>query len=123
MHRVDTNENSLGVRRGLPRVLRVYQDNTREFVRRRPRLIGRLSGVVEKLVESWDAMELQPDDAPRSSLGIGPGSDVAVGFRREFARRFVEGIGKLAENTPGDRQKKTIGLTTRMLEVARLDGS
>ncbi|RRT69348.1 hypothetical protein B296_00006492 [Ensete ventricosum] len=50
-------------------------------------------------------MELQPDDGPRSSLGIGPGSDNVVGPRREFTRRFAEGIGKLAENTPGDRRK------------------
>ncbi|RZS24893.1 hypothetical protein BHM03_00058029 [Ensete ventricosum] len=48
------------------------------------------------------------NDGPRSSLGIGPGSDDAVEPRREFARRFAEGIGKLAGNIPGDRRKKTI---------------
>ncbi|RRT50159.1 hypothetical protein B296_00032303 [Ensete ventricosum] len=69
------------------------------------------------------AIELQPDDGPRSSLGIGPGSDDAVGFRREFARRFAEGIGKLAGNTPGDHRKKTIGLVARIPEVAGLGGS
>ncbi|RWW00933.1 hypothetical protein GW17_00036064 [Ensete ventricosum] len=49
--------------------------------------------------------KLQPDNRSRSSLGIGPGLDNAVGPRREFTRRFAEGIGKLAENTPGDCRK------------------
>ncbi|RWV89826.1 hypothetical protein GW17_00048009 [Ensete ventricosum] len=39
-----------------PRVSGVCQDDTREFVRRRPRLIGRLSGVAEKLAESYDSL-------------------------------------------------------------------
>ncbi|RWV91396.1 hypothetical protein GW17_00046318 [Ensete ventricosum] len=68
-------------------------------------------------------MKLQPDDGPRSSLGIGPGSDDVVRPRREFARRFIEGIKKLAGNTLGDRQKKTIGLAARMPEAAGLSGS
>ncbi|RWV95480.1 hypothetical protein GW17_00041891 [Ensete ventricosum] len=66
------------------------------------------------------AIELQPDDGPRSSLGIGPGSDDAVGPRQEFARRFTEGIGKLARNTLGDHRKKTIGLTIKIPKVAGL---
>ncbi|RRT54839.1 hypothetical protein B296_00013131 [Ensete ventricosum] len=40
------------------------------------------------------SMELQPDN--------GPSSDDEVGSRREFARRFAEGIGKLTGNTKGD---------------------
>ncbi|RRT75133.1 hypothetical protein B296_00002390 [Ensete ventricosum] len=47
------------------------------------------------------------DDARRLSLGIGPSSDEAVGPRREFARRFAKGIGKLAGNTLGVHWKKT----------------
>ncbi|RWV85495.1 hypothetical protein GW17_00052710 [Ensete ventricosum] len=70
-----------------------------------------------------EAMELQPDDGPRSSLSIGPGSDDAVEPRREFVRRFAERIRKLAGNTPGDHRKKTIGLITRMLEVTGLGES
>ncbi|RRT31995.1 hypothetical protein B296_00057367 [Ensete ventricosum] len=92
--------------RSSSRVSGTYQDGVREFARRRPRLVGRLSGVAERLAESLTttgAIELQPDDGPRSSLGIGPGSDDAMGPRREFARRFVEEIEKLAGNTPGDR--------------------
>ncbi|RWW61518.1 hypothetical protein BHE74_00031426 [Ensete ventricosum] len=40
-------------------------------------------------------MKLQPDNEPRSSLGIGPGLDDAMGPHREFARRFAEGIRNL----------------------------
>ncbi|RZR89927.1 hypothetical protein BHM03_00017736 [Ensete ventricosum] len=53
---------------------------------------------------------------------LGWRSDDAVGPRWEFARRFSEGIGKLAGNTPGDCQKKTERLATRMLEATRLVG-
>ncbi|RWW45183.1 hypothetical protein BHE74_00048993, partial [Ensete ventricosum] len=68
------------------------------------------------------AIELQPDDGPRSSLGIGLGSDDAVGHRWEFTRRFAEGIGKLTGNTRGDHRKKTIGLVTRVSTTAKLVG-
>ncbi|RWW04681.1 hypothetical protein GW17_00032072 [Ensete ventricosum] len=51
-------------------------------------------------------MKLQPDDGPRYSLGIGPSSDDAVGSRRKFARRFVEGIRKLTGNVKGDHRKE-----------------
>ncbi|RZR92776.1 hypothetical protein BHM03_00021118 [Ensete ventricosum] len=80
-----------------PRVSRACQDSAREFTERIPRLVGRLS---------WVAERLAGNDGPRSSLGIGPGSDDAVRPRREFARRFAEGIGKLAGNTSGDCRKK-----------------
>ncbi|RRT37180.1 hypothetical protein B296_00036826 [Ensete ventricosum] len=66
------------------------------------------------------AMELQPNNRPRSRLGIGPGSDDAIGFRREFTRRFTEGIGKLAGNTTGDHQEKTGRLVASMLEATGL---
>ncbi|RWW74878.1 hypothetical protein BHE74_00017138, partial [Ensete ventricosum] len=52
------------------------------------------------------SMKLQPDDGPRYSLGIGPSSDDAVGSCRKFARRFAEGIRKLAGNVKGDRWKE-----------------
>ncbi|RWW63388.1 hypothetical protein BHE74_00029437 [Ensete ventricosum] len=68
-------------------------------------------------------MELQPYDGPKSSLGIGPGSDDVVEHRRECARRFAEGIGKLTRNALGDRRKKTIGLAARTPEAAGLGGS
>ncbi|RWW35805.1 hypothetical protein BHE74_00059223, partial [Ensete ventricosum] len=107
------------------RVSGVCQDNVREFARRRPRLIGRLSGVAEKLVRRLTmigAMELQPDDGPRSSLSIRPGFKRCNGISLKFTRRFVEGIGKLAGNTPRDHRKKTKRLAARMSEVAGLAG-
>ncbi|RRT70513.1 hypothetical protein B296_00000783 [Ensete ventricosum] len=66
------------------------------------------------------AMKLQPVDGPRSCLGIELGLDDAMGPRLEFARRFVEGIGKLAGNMPGDHQKKTRRLITRIPEAVGL---
>ncbi|RWW08824.1 hypothetical protein GW17_00027714 [Ensete ventricosum] len=54
------------------------------------------------------------NDRPKSSLCIG------LSFRRynrilsEFAKRFTEGIRKLAGNTPGDHRKKAGRLVTRM---------
>ncbi|RRT52950.1 hypothetical protein B296_00005743 [Ensete ventricosum] len=65
-------------------------------------------------------MDLQPDYGPRSSLGIGPSSDDAMGFRREFARRFSEGIKKLAGNTPGDHPEKIGRLAASMPETTGL---
>ncbi|RWV78286.1 hypothetical protein BHE74_00012940 [Ensete ventricosum] len=53
------------------------------------------------------AMKLQPDDGPRSSLGIGPGSDDAVGSRHKFARRFTEWIGKLVAGRSLEEDRKT----------------
>ncbi|RWW41898.1 hypothetical protein BHE74_00052587 [Ensete ventricosum] len=86
------------------RVSRVCQDGIREFARRRPRLVERLSGVAEKLT---GIMELQPDDGPRLSLSIGSRFGQYSGISPEFARRFAKGIGKLAGSTPGDHRKKT----------------
>ncbi|RWV82088.1 hypothetical protein GW17_00056442, partial [Ensete ventricosum] len=73
-----------------PRVLGVYKGVAREFARRRSRLTGRLSGVAETLARRLDD---------------------AVGARREFAKRFAEGIGKLVRNMPGDHRRKTMRLT------------
>ncbi|RRT58021.1 hypothetical protein B296_00010128 [Ensete ventricosum] len=62
------------------------------------------------------------DDGPRLSLSIRLGSDNVVGLRREFAKRFAEGIGKVAGNTPRDHRKKTERLTSRMPEAVGLAG-
>ncbi|RRT45085.1 hypothetical protein B296_00054572, partial [Ensete ventricosum] len=105
-----------------PRVSGACQDGTRVFVGRRSRLVRRLSGVVERLAGSWEAMELQPDDGPRSSLSIGPEFRQCSGISPKFARRFDEGIGKLARNTPGDYRKKTIGLAARMSKAVKFTG-
>ncbi|RWV84182.1 hypothetical protein GW17_00054123 [Ensete ventricosum] len=95
MHRVDAVGNSPGVRRDLAKD------------------IGSLLG--------W-RKGLQPDDGPRSSLSIGPEIGRCSGISPKFARRFAEGIGKLAGNTPRDHRKKTKRLTTRMPEAAGLVG-
>ncbi|RZR83812.1 hypothetical protein BHM03_00010539 [Ensete ventricosum] len=52
------------------------------------------------------SMKLQPDNGPRYSLGIWPSSNDAVGSHWKFARRFAEGIGKLARNMKGDRREE-----------------
>ncbi|RWW44347.1 hypothetical protein BHE74_00049888 [Ensete ventricosum] len=67
-------------------------------------------------------MKLQPDDGPRSSLGIKQDLDDAMGPRWEFARRFTEGIGKLARNTPEDHQKKIERFIASMPEAIGLAG-
>ncbi|RRT48855.1 hypothetical protein B296_00018542 [Ensete ventricosum] len=96
-----------------PKVSGVYQDGAREFARRRPRLVGRLSRVAEKFAGN---------NGPRSSLDIGPGLDDTVGPRWEFAKRIVEGIRKLAGNMSGDHRKKTRRLAARMSEATGLVG-
>ncbi|RRT56493.1 hypothetical protein B296_00018887 [Ensete ventricosum] len=40
----------------------------------------------------------------------------------DIARRFAEGIGKLARNTSGDHRKKIVRLTTRMPKTIGLGG-
>ncbi|RZR74150.1 hypothetical protein BHM03_00032668 [Ensete ventricosum] len=68
------------------------------------------------------AMKLQPDDGPRSSLSIRPRFGRCSGISSKFAKRFAEGIKKLAGNMPGDHQKKTARLVVRMLEAAGFTG-
>ncbi|RWV90767.1 hypothetical protein BHE74_00040542 [Ensete ventricosum] len=64
------------------------------------------------------AMKLQPDDGPRSILGIGPGSDDVVGSRRRSLGDSPKGLG----SSLGDHWKKTGRLTARMAEATRLVG-
>ncbi|RWW26358.1 hypothetical protein BHE74_00011171 [Ensete ventricosum] len=45
-----------------------------------------------------------------------------MGPRREFAKRFAEGIEKLAGNIPGDRRKRTIRLILGMSKAIGLAG-
>ncbi|RWV88951.1 hypothetical protein GW17_00048921 [Ensete ventricosum] len=125
MHRVDVVGNSPGVRRKLAEDIGSLPGWRKGVRQKRPRLVGRLSGVAEKLagrLTMIGAMELQPDDGPRTSLSIGPGFGRCSGISPKFARRFAEGIGKLAVNTSGDRRKKTGRLAARMSEAAGLAG-
>ncbi|RRT35078.1 hypothetical protein B296_00021294 [Ensete ventricosum] len=70
-------------------------------------------------------MKLQQDNEPRSSLGIGPGLDDAVGPRREFARRFTEGIRKLAGSTPGCAQlvDQRVGQHQVQVRIRKVEGT
>ncbi|RZR98644.1 hypothetical protein BHM03_00028038 [Ensete ventricosum] len=90
--RLGTHQECVG---SLLRVSGACQDGTREFARRRPRLIERLSGVAEKLIGSWDGLVM--DD-------------------------FAEGIGKIARNMPGDRRRKTVRLTAGEAGGCRFTG-
>ncbi|RWW01204.1 hypothetical protein GW17_00035772 [Ensete ventricosum] len=63
-------------------------------------------------------MELQLDDGPRSSLGIGPGSDDVVGSRRRSLGDSPKGSG----SSVGTRRKKTRRLIARMPKAAGLTG-
>ncbi|RRT55387.1 hypothetical protein B296_00009249 [Ensete ventricosum] len=81
-----------------------------------------LRSVVDGRLTMTGAMKLQPDDGPRSSVSIGSGFVRCSEISPEFVRRFIEGIGKLAENMLGDCKKKTIGLAARIPEAVGLAG-
>ncbi|RWW09128.1 hypothetical protein GW17_00027400 [Ensete ventricosum] len=71
------------------------------------------------------AMKLQSDDEPRSSLSIRLGFRRCSGISLEFARRFVEGIGKLVGNTLGDHREKTgrlVAMSDRCTVAAQVFG-
>ncbi|RWW08047.1 hypothetical protein BHE74_00047215 [Ensete ventricosum] len=82
----------------LPRVSGACQDGAREFAGRRPRLTGRLSGVAERLVGSWEGFQV----------------DLFIPID------FTEGIEKIARNTLGDRRRRTVRLAARNAEVVGL---
>ncbi|RZS21027.1 hypothetical protein BHM03_00053615 [Ensete ventricosum] len=117
MHRVDVVGNAPGIRRelvegigSLPRWRKgVHQKKTETHWK-----------IIEGRLTMIGAMELRPDDEPRSSLSIGPGFRRCSGISPKFVRRFAEGIRKLVGNTPGDHRKKTRRLATRMPEAAGL---
>ncbi|RRT40839.1 hypothetical protein B296_00025274 [Ensete ventricosum] len=79
-----------------------------------------LEGVCRKLAEGigslpgWcKGVRQKKTETHRKIVG---GLDDVVGARREFARRFAEGIRKLARNTPGDRRRKVVRLAARYSE-------
>ncbi|RRT31308.1 hypothetical protein B296_00050139, partial [Ensete ventricosum] len=53
------------------------------------------------------AMELQSDDGPRSSLGIGPGSDDAVGSRRSSLGDSSKGLERSLGTCPEIAERKS----------------
>ncbi|RWW17140.1 hypothetical protein BHE74_00054063 [Ensete ventricosum] len=85
MHRVDAFGNSLGVCRKLTKGIGSLPEWRK--------------GVRQKKTETHQKIIESSRKACRDS-------DDAMGSRRKFARRFVEGIGKLAGNAKGDRRKE-----------------
>ncbi|RWW67150.1 hypothetical protein BHE74_00025426 [Ensete ventricosum] len=85
MHRVDVFGNSLGVCQKLAESI--------------GSLPGWRKGVRQKKTETRRKIVGGSRKACRDS-------DDVVGSRPKFARRFVEGIGKLAGNVKGDRRKE-----------------
>ncbi|RWW71286.1 hypothetical protein BHE74_00020981 [Ensete ventricosum] len=67
-------------------------------------LPGWCKGVCQKKIETHQKIVGGSRKACRD-LGIGLGSDDAVGSHQKFARRFVEGIGKLIGNAKGDYRR------------------
>ncbi|RWW41798.1 hypothetical protein BHE74_00052693, partial [Ensete ventricosum] len=107
---IDVVGNSLGVYRELAEDIGSLLGWRKGVHQKKTETHRKIVGVVEKRAErltKTEAMELQPDDGPRSCLSIGPRFGRCSGISSKFARRFAKGIGKLIRNTPGDRQKKT----------------
>ncbi|RWW55069.1 hypothetical protein BHE74_00038313 [Ensete ventricosum] len=102
MHRAQIQIMRLGTRLecvgSSPRVSGVCQDGAREFAGRRSRLVRRLSGVADRLAGSWEGLEVDV---------FGRCDESSPGVRQDF----IEGIGKIARNMLGDRQRKTMRLT------------
>ncbi|RZR75454.1 hypothetical protein BHM03_00058064 [Ensete ventricosum] len=91
MHRVDVVGNSPGVCRKLTEGI--------------GSLLGWRKGVHQKKIKTRQKIIGDSQKAYRD-LGIKPGSDDAVRSHRKFARRFAEGIEKLAGNVKGDCQEE-----------------
>ncbi|RWV95053.1 hypothetical protein GW17_00042356 [Ensete ventricosum] len=125
MHRVDTVENSPGVRQelaeGIGSLPRWRKGVRQKKIETHRKIVGGSRKTYRELTMTR-AIKLQLDDGPRSSLSIGSRFERCSGISPEFARRFTEGIGMLAGNTPGDCRKKTRRLTARMSEAAGLAG-
>ncbi|RWV96572.1 hypothetical protein GW17_00040701 [Ensete ventricosum] len=85
MHQVDAVGNSPGVRRKLVEGIGSLPGWHKGVRQKKIETHRKIIGVAEKLTRS---------------------SDDAVGYRRKFARRFVEGIEKLAANAKGDCQEE-----------------
>ncbi|RWW64597.1 hypothetical protein BHE74_00028162 [Ensete ventricosum] len=86
------------------RVSGVCQDGTREFVKKRPRLAGRLSGVAKRLVKSWECL------------------DDAVGARRKFARTSPKVSGRSLEEDHETRPRECRRMSDCWSEVIKFGG-
>ncbi|RWW40262.1 hypothetical protein BHE74_00054341 [Ensete ventricosum] len=88
-----------------PRVSEACQDGTREFTGRRPRLVGRLSGVAERLAGSWEGLEVDLSFGQSQVQASGRGSDDAVGNLHGVRRELAESIESLLGWRKGVSQK------------------
>ncbi|RRT47849.1 hypothetical protein B296_00028540 [Ensete ventricosum] len=103
MHWVDAVGNSPGVRLelidGIGSLPGWHKGVRQKKTETRRKIVGCSRKACRELT-MIGAMKLQPDDGPRLSLSIGPGLGQCSGIS-------PNGIRKFAENTSGDRRKKT----------------
>ncbi|RWW18900.1 hypothetical protein BHE74_00045199 [Ensete ventricosum] len=83
----------------------------------RRKIVGGSQKLAGRLTRTG-AMKLQPDDGPRSSLGIGPSSDDVVGSRRSSLGDSQKGSGsslgthrEIAGRRPEDSRQECRRLT------------
>ncbi|RZS27701.1 hypothetical protein BHM03_00061223 [Ensete ventricosum] len=67
-------------------------------------------------------MSYKPDMDPGSSLSIGPRFGQCDGSSSGVQLDFIEGIGKIARNMPGDRRRKTMRLAAGNAKGCRIMG-
>ncbi|RWW57973.1 hypothetical protein BHE74_00035197 [Ensete ventricosum] len=101
MHRVDTVGDLLGVRwelvEGIGSLPGWHKGVRQKKIETHRKIVGGSRKACQEL--GWSRNRY---NGLRSSLSIRLGFGRCGGFRREFTRIFVEGIEKLAGNTPGD---------------------
>ncbi|RWV85144.1 hypothetical protein GW17_00053087 [Ensete ventricosum] len=100
----DAVGNSLGVRRELAKGIRSLPRWRKGVHRKKTETRQKIVRVAEKLA------------GVRKVLKFGRCSGSSSGVHQDF----TEGIEKIARNTLGDRQKKTVRLVTRMVEAVGL---
>ncbi|RZS18353.1 hypothetical protein BHM03_00050604 [Ensete ventricosum] len=110
--RLGTRQECIG---SSPRVSGACQDGVREFARRRPRLIGRLSGVVETLARSWKGHDIR--QGPRIKLRH-RAKDWTM--RWELIGSSLGDLLKGSGSSLGTRREITGGSPLEIPEVARM---
>ncbi|RRT46233.1 hypothetical protein B296_00032052 [Ensete ventricosum] len=94
--------------------IRIDQSQVHALRRGSDDIVGNSPGVHWELTESIGSLPGWHKGVRQKKIEtyrkIIEGLDDAEGARREFARRFTKGIGKLARNTPKNRWRKTVRL-------------
>ncbi|RZS25412.1 hypothetical protein BHM03_00058608 [Ensete ventricosum] len=106
-----------------PRVSEACQDGTREFTGRKPRLVGRLSGVAERLTGSWEGLEVDlfNHDGVKE-LQIRHEPKIKLRHRAKDWTMWVGAHRVFARNSPGDRQRKIVRLVAWNVRGCRIAG-